>query len=148
MKFSTLFKILSACLILVSTQLVTPLSDATSPAPADTDLGVCAAPQSLPAARTQARQLVSQIRAHLAGVEDQIRNAPFLAEVDAGRASLEQIAAVADEQYSIIRSDWSSFSQMTARSDAPQSRQFFGGIGSGEAEALQLLLDFAASVGL
>src|SRR5262245_43258893 len=148
MKFSTLFKILSACLILVSTQLETPLSKATSPAPADTDLGVCAAPQSLPAARTQARQLVSQIRADLAAVEDQIRSVPFLAEVEAGHASREQIAALAAEQYSIIRSDWSSFSLLTARFDDPQSRQFFGGIASGEAEALQLLLNFGASVGL
>lgn len=155
MKFSRLFKVLSACLILGSMQLVTPLSDATSPAPADTDLapadtdlGVCAAPRSLSAARTQARRLVKQIRADLAEVEDQIRNVPFLAEVEAGNASLEQIAALAAEQYSIIRSDWSSFSQMTARFDDPQSRQFFGGIASGEAIALQLLLDFAASVGL
>ncbi len=98
--------------------------------------------------RVSVPQLVSQIRADLAGVEDQIRNVPFLAEVEAGRASREQIAALAAEQYSIIRSDWSSFSQMTARFDDPQSRQFFGGIASGEAEALQLLLDFAASVGL
>jgi len=148
MKFSTLFKVLSACLVLVSMQLVTPLSDATSPAPADTDLGVCAAPRTLPEARTQARGLVTQIRADLAGVEDQIRNVPFLAEVEAGTASREQIAALAAEQYSIIRSDWSSFSQMTARFDDPQSRQFFGGIASGEAEALQLLLDFAATMGL
>ncbi len=148
MKFSTLFKVLSACLILVSLQLVTPLSNATSPAPVDTDLGVCEAPHSLPAARTGARQLVTQIRADLAGVENQIRNVPFLAEVEAGTASLEQIAALAAEQYSIIRSDWSSFSQMTARFDDPQSRQFFGGIASGEALALQLLLDFGANVGL
>ena len=141
MKFSRLFKIFSACLILVSAQLVTPLSHASSPAPADSDLGVCAAPRSLPAARTQAHRLVKQIRADLAGVEDQIRTVPFLAEVEAGTASLEQIAAVAAEQYSIIRSDWSSFSQMTARFDDPQSRQFFGGIASGEAIALDLLID-------
>jgi pyrroloquinoline quinone (PQQ) biosynthesis protein C len=148
MKFRTLFKVASVCLILVSLQLVTPLSDATSPASTDSDFGVCEAPRSLSAARTQARRLVKQIRADLAGVEDQIRNVPFLAEVEAGEASLEQIAALAAEQYSIIRSDWSSFLQMTARFDDPQSRQFFGGIASGEAIALDLLLDFASSVGL
>jgi hypothetical protein len=148
MKFSTMFKVLSACLILVSMQLVTPFSNATGPAPADTDLGVCTAPRSLPEARTQARQLVAQIRADLAGVEDQIRNVPFLTEAEAGTASLEQIAAVAAEQYSIIRSDWSSFSQMNARFDDPQSRQFFGGIASGEAIALDMLLDFGTTVGL
>jgi len=148
MKFSRLFKVLSVCLILVSTQLVHPLSNATSPAPADSDLGVCVAPKSLSAAREQARKLVRQIRSDLAGVEDQIRHVPFLDEVEAGSASREEIAAVAAEQYSIIRSDWSSFSQMTARFDDPQSREFFGGIASGEATALQLLLRFAASVGL
>jgi hypothetical protein len=38
--------------------------------------------------------------------------------------------------------------QLTARFDDPQSRQFFAGIASGEAMALELLLDFAHSVGL
>src|SRR5262249_59090224 len=105
MKFSTLFKVLSACLILVSTQLLTPLSDATSPAPADTDLGVCAAPQSLPVARTQARQLVSQIRADLAAVAEQIRNVPFLAEVAAGPASGRAVAPQAPQPAHTLRHD-------------------------------------------
>ncbi|NJL29501.1 MAG: hypothetical protein HC897_17250 [Thermoanaerobaculia bacterium] len=112
------------------------------------DLGVCPAPRSLPVARAEARRLVDQIRVDLAPVENQIRNVPFLASVEAGTASLEQIAAVAAEQYSIIRSDWSSFLQMTARFDDPASRQLFGGIASGEALALPLLFDFATSVGL
>lgn len=116
--------------------------------PADTDLAVCIAPPTLPAARAQARALVAQIREDLGPVEDQIRHVPFLDEVEAGTASLEQIAAVAAEQYSIIRSDWSSFARMTARFEDPQSRQFFGGIAAGEEIALQLLFDFADSVGL
>jgi hypothetical protein len=91
---------------------------------------------------------VQEIRADLAAVEEQIRQVPFLARVEAKQASLEQIAAVAAEQYSIIRSDWSSFAQMTARFDDPHSRQFFGGIAAGEAIALQRLLDFAKSIGL
>jgi len=114
----------------------------------DADLAVCAAPNSLPAARAKARALVATIRADLAPVEDQIRHVPFLDDVEAGTASLEQIAAVAAEQYSIIRSDWSSFARMTARFEDPQSRIFFGGIASGEEIAAQLLLDFGASVGL
>jgi hypothetical protein len=68
--------------------------------------------------------------------------------VEAGTASLAQIAAVAAEQYSIIRSDWSSFAQLTARFDDAASRKLFGGIVQGEAAAAQLLLRFAASVGL
>jgi hypothetical protein len=148
MKLSILLRVFSVGLILGGTTLASPLPEAAGPPPADTDLGVCTAPNSLPAARTQARHLVGQIRAALAPVEEQIRTVPFLAAVEAGTASLEQIAAVAAEQYSIIRSDWSSFAQMTARFDDPQSRQFFGGIAAGEAIALQLLLDFAHRVGL
>ena len=148
MKVSLLCTVFAVGLLLGHTQLAPPLSAATDPPPAAIDLGVCAAPTSPPAARTKARHLVAEIRGALAAVEEQIRNVPFLAAVEAGAAALEQIAAVAAEQYSIIRSDWRSFLQMTARFDDPHSRQFFGGIASGEAIALQLLLDFAASVGL
>jgi hypothetical protein len=81
-------------------------------------------------------------------VEDEIRHVPLLDAVEAGDASIEQIAAVAAEQYSIIASDWSSFSLMVTRFQDPASRSFFGGIAGGEAIASDLLLDFAASVGL
>jgi hypothetical protein len=112
------------------------------------DLGVCKAPASFPAARAEARRLVADVRTDLAGVEDEIRHVPFLDAVEAGDASLEQIAAVAAEQYSIIASDWSSFSLMVTRFQDPASRSFFGGIAGGEAIAADLLLRFAASVGL
>jgi len=147
MRLGVLFRALSLVLILLCTTLAPPPS-AAAPPPADTDFGVCDAPNSLPAARAQARNLVAQIRAELAAVEDEIRNVPFLDEVEAGTASLELIAAVAAEQYSIIRSDWSSFARLTARFEDPQSRQLFGGIAAGESIALDLLLSFAASVGL
>lgn len=111
-------------------------------------VGVCAAPANLPEARAQARQLVERIRQDLADVEEQIRNVPLLAAVEAGEAPLERIAALAAEQYSIIRSDWAGFLQMAARYDDPQSRRFFNGIAAGEAVALELLLDFAAAIGL
>ncbi|NET55507.1 MAG: hypothetical protein F6K47_04740 [Symploca sp. SIO2E6] len=148
MKLNSLFKVFSITVILIGINWASPFPNAANSAPQDSDLGVCAAPQNLDAARGQASHLINQIRVDLATVEEQIRNVPFLAKVEAGNASLEQIASVAAEQYSIIRSDWSSFAQMTARFDDPQSRQFFGGIASGEAIALELLLDFAASVGL
>ncbi len=147
MKFGISVRVPSLVLFVLWTTVASPLS-ASSPPPEDTDLGVCSAPKRLPAARAKARLLVAQIRADLAAVEDEIRNVPFLDEVEAGTASLEQIAAVAAEEYSIIRSDWSSFLRLTARFDDPQSRQFFGGIASGEAIALDLLISFAASVGL
>ena len=84
----------------------------------------------------------------LAAVEDQIRNVDFVAEVEAGTASVEQIAAVVAEEYSIIRSDLNSFTQMADRWDSPQGSHFFGDLAFGEALALPLVLDFAANVGL
>lgn len=116
-------------------------------APSSAGQDACGAP-SLPAARTKARRLIAQIRADLAAVEDQIRNAPFIAAVESGRASLAQVTAVVAEEYSIVRSDINSFTQMTTRWDSPPGGHFFGDLASGEALALPLVLDFAASVGL
>jgi len=111
------------------------------------DLTVCKAPGSLAAARAEARHLVAEIREELAPVEDKIRNVQFVSDLEAGRASLDQVADLLGEQYSIIRSDWGSFSHMVTRFDDPASRQFFGGIAGGEALALDLLLDGAARFG-
>jgi hypothetical protein len=104
--------------------------------------------RDLPAARAKAHRVVGQIRAELASVEDRIRRAPFLAAVESGRASLAQIAAIVAEEYSIVRSDINSFQQMAARWDTPPGSHFFGDLAAGEALALPLVLEFAASVGL
>jgi hypothetical protein len=112
------------------------------------DLDVCGAPPSPAAARNKARRLVAQIRADLREVEDQIRDVDFVAQVETGTASIEQIAAVVAEEYSIIRSDLNSFQQMAARWDTPGGSQFFGNLAFGEGLALPLVLDFAAHVGL
>ena len=115
--------------------------------PSSDSLDACGAPRDLPAARAKARRLVRQIRADLAGVEDQIRGAPFIAQVEAGRASLAKITAVVAEEYSIVRSDINSFTQMAGRWDSGASH-FFGDLTSGEQLALPLVLAFAANVGL
>ena len=112
------------------------------------DLDACGAPNNLQASRSKARRLVRQIRADLTEVENQIRNVQFVTDVEAGRASVEQIAAVVAEEYSIIRSDLNSFNQMAARWDSPQGSHFFGDLAFGEALAQPLVLDFAATVGL
>ena len=148
MKIDTRFKILLVSLILIISNLICPLSWAADSFPKDSNLGVCDNPSNLPATREDARQLVSKIRVELESVEEQIRSVPFLEQVESGKASLEQIAAVAAEQYSIILSDWGSFAQLTARFNDIPSRQFFSGIASGESIALQELIDFAESVGL
>lgn len=140
MKLKTWFKVVPLGLILAGTSLAgTPSSAA--------GLGKCGAPDSRPAALEKARRLVGQIRADLAAVENQIRNVQFVSDVEAGTASIEQIAAVVAEEYSIIRSDLNSFNQMAARWDNPQST-FFGDLAFGESLAQPLVLDFAANVGL
>lgn len=121
--------------------------EAVSLASISSDLDTCGAPPGAGAARANARRLVSQIRADLAQVENQIRNVQFVTQVETGTASVEQIAAVVAEEYSIIRSDLNSFNQMAAQWDSPQS-QFFGNLAFGESLALPLVLDFAANVGL
>jgi hypothetical protein len=99
------------------------------------------------ASRAKARRLVRQIREDLADVENQIRGVQFVSDVEAGTASVEQIVAVVAEEYSIIRSDLNSFTQMAARWDSPGST-FFGDLAFGESLAVPLVLDFAATVGL
>ena len=145
MKLKTLLQAISMVLVLMV--LAAP-GDAASLASQSNDLDVCGAPPGAGAARAKARRLVSQVRADLAGVEDQIRNVDFVTEVEAGTASVEQIAAVVAEEYSIIRSDLNSFTQMAARWDSPQGSHFFGDLAFGEALAQPLVLDFAANVGL
>lgn len=140
MKLKTFFQAVSMLLVLI---FLPGFGEAASLG----DLDVCGAPPGAGAARAKARKLVEQIRVDLAEVEDQIRNVPFVAQVEAGTASVELIAAVVAEEYSIIRSDLNSFNQMAARWDSSQS-SFFGDLAFGEALAQPLVLDFAANVGL
>jgi hypothetical protein len=116
--------------------------------PGNADLEACGAPSDLAAARDKARRLLKRIRKDLAGVEDQIRNAAFIASVEQGRASLELITAVVAEEYSIVRSDIKSFTQMATRFDTQPGSRFFGDLASGEILALPLVIDFAREVGL
>jgi TENA/THI-4/PQQC family protein len=145
MKLNTLFKVFAVGVVLAGTPGLRNPSEASPPQ--HIALDVCGAP-NLRAARVKARALVQQIRSDLAAVEDEIRNAPFLSAVEAGTVSVEQIAAVAAEEYSIIRSDIQSFAHMAERWDTPHGSHFFGDLAEGEALALPLLLDFGTRVGL
>lgn len=146
MKRSMVWRVLLFSAIAVAAQGA-GAAEANGPSPPG-GLDGCDAPHGLPAARGKARRLVKRIRADLAAVEDQIRRAPFIAKVAAGKASLEQITGVVAEEYSIVRSDITSFAQMASRWDAAQGSHFFGDLASGEELALPLVIDFAANVGL
>jgi hypothetical protein len=148
MRLKTLCTVVAVGVVLVGTPVLSTPSEATPPSPQHhIDLDICGA-DSLPAARVKARALVRQIRSDLAAVEEEIRNTPFLSAVEEGTAPLEQIAAVAAEEYSIIRSDLQSFAHMAARWDTPEGSHFFGDLAAGEAFVLPLLLAFGAHVGL
>ena len=148
MHLKTLSTVFAVGVVLVGTPVPSIPSEATPLSPqSPIDLDVCGAP-SLPTAHVKARALVTQIRADLAAVEEEIRHVPFLSAVEAGTVPVEQIAAVAAEEYSIIRSDMQSFASMAQRWDTPTGRHFFGDLAAGEAFALPLLLAFGAHVGL
>jgi len=153
MKLWTLVKALPIALIGLATHLPSaPAAAESGGASVDASLGtgsldVCGAPPGRAAARAKARKLVQQIRTDIAQVEDQIRNVPFVSEVEAGTAPLDEIAAVVTEEYSIIASDYVAFTRMSERFDGAGS-SFFGDLAFGEALAAPLVLDFAATVGL
>jgi hypothetical protein len=147
MQLTTVFTVLAVGLVLGGTPVPSTLSEATPLPQPSLKLDDCGAP-SLPLARVKARALVTQIRSDLAAVEEEIRDTPFISLVEAGKASIEQIAAVAAEEYHIIRSDMQSFAHMAQRWDTSHGSQFFGDLAAGEALALPLLLAFAANVGL
>jgi hypothetical protein len=148
MKLNMLFKVLTMGLALMGTHVPsTPGETAPPPPQQKIDLDVCGAPD-LQEARVKAHALVKQIRSDLAKVEDEIRNVPFISAVEDGTAPMDKIAAVAAEEYSIIRSDMNSFAQMAQRWDMPNGSHFFGDLASGETLALPLLLAFGDNVGL
>jgi pyrroloquinoline quinone (PQQ) biosynthesis protein C len=97
----------------------------------------------------QARLLVAEIRDELRGVEDEIRNHPYLTALEEGQVSRDNLRAFAGEQYNIIRSDLRSQAVLLSRFGGSSSaRSFFVDLVAGETEALDLLLRFAAALGL
>ncbi len=96
-----------------------------------------------------ARALVAEMREELREVEDLIRNHPYMEALERGEASLDNLRALAGEQYNIIRSDLRSDALLVSRfGTRPAARAYFQGLVGGEIIALDLLLDFAAALGL
>lgn len=149
MKLNAIIKAICIGIFMSGALLASPSGGAAGPVSPGSAPGACSAPRGgLPAARAEVRQLIAQLRADLATVENDIRRVPFIQAVVTGTASLEQIAALAAEEYSIIRSDLDSFTRMASRWDPRHGQPFFGDLATGEQLALPLLLRFAATVGL
>ena len=96
----------------------------------------------------KAAQLIRTLKKELEPVEWEIRRHPYLEEVEAGRATREDLRIFAGEQYHIIRSDLRSVALMVNRFGSSPSGPFFQGVLSGEAAALAALRAFAGAVGL
>ncbi len=89
--------------------------------------------------------LLDTVRGELAPAEGANRLVPLVAE---GRLPLERLAALAGEEYRIIRSDRRSFLVLAARFPDPPAVDFFIGLAQGETLALSKLLAFAAALGM
>ena len=85
------------------------------------------------------------VRRELAPAEGANRLVTLVAD---GRLPLERLAALAGEEYRIIRSDRRSFLVLAARFPDPPAVDFFVGLAQGETLALGRLLDLAAALGM
>jgi len=96
---------------------------------------------------TNAKGLIDEIRRELQSVEREIRDHPYLAELEAARVDREGLRRFAGEQYHIIRSDLRSVALLVTRFGATTSGPFFHTVLGGERAALDALKPFALAVG-
>lgn len=72
----------------------------------------------------------------------------FLDLLDKGAVPAERLGWLAGELYRLVGSDRRSFALLASRYPAPPAGDLFLDMAKGEGEALRLLLDFAAALGL
>jgi hypothetical protein len=89
-------------------------------------------------------QLLQDLRAELAAVEQAIRSHRYLAAAPPERS----LRAFAGEQYTIVRSDRRSFAHLASRFPEPPAGDFLLRLARAEGEALTRLLALATSLGM
>jgi thiaminase len=72
----------------------------------------------------------------------------FLELLEAGRLPKETLTVLAGELYRLVRSDRRSFALLASRFPSPPAGDLFLSMAEGEGQALRLLLDFAAALGM
>jgi thiaminase len=72
----------------------------------------------------------------------------FLDLLEAGRLPKAALTALAGELYRLVRSDRRSFALLASRFPSPPAGDLFLSMAEGEGQALRLLLDFAAALGM
>lgn len=94
------------------------------------------------------QRLADELQTELAAIEAQIRGHRFLAALERGAVPRERLIALAAAQHMIIASDRRSFALLAARFPEPPAGDLFLVLAEGEGQALTLLRDFRAAVGL
>ena len=95
-----------------------------------------------------AHDLLEDIRADLASVEEAIRSARFVAALAEGTVREEGLWAMAGEQRRIVASDRRSFAQLARRFASSPAHGWFVSMEQGESEALALLDGYAGWLAL
>jgi thiaminase len=72
----------------------------------------------------------------------------FLDLLDAGKVPTERLRSLAGELYRLVTSDRRSFALLASRFPAAPAGDLFLDMAGGEREALRLLMDFAAALGM
>ena len=96
---------------------------------------------------TRADKLVSQLRQEIAGVEARLFEHPWVAAVEAGQRSQEDLRLFAAQQRRIIASDLKSVALLVHRYGDGPSGRFFAESLKTEAAALDALAVFTRSLG-
>lgn len=95
-----------------------------------------------------ASQLIADTRTRLQAIEEKLFAHPYLAAVDEGRISKDNLRLFAGEQYHIINSDLRSAALLVSRLGHGPNRGFLFGTLQGEAVARGALLAFAGALGM
>jgi len=95
-----------------------------------------------------AKALIEELKRELAAMEHEIRNHPYLADLEAGRVRREDLRRFAGEQHHIIGSDLRSVALLVNRFGGMPSGPFFQAVLGGEAAAFEALKAFGAAVGM
>lgn len=98
---------------------------------------------------TDARRLVDDVRADLEEVDREIREHPYPALFEEGRADEDDLVPFVATEWYIAQSDLRSFAKMTQRfGEDPARRDFFHAIYRSEDVAVKGLFDLADRLGL
>ncbi|MFQ5988754.1 MAG: transcriptional regulator [Candidatus Methylomirabilales bacterium] len=95
-----------------------------------------------------ASHLVEETRQELRAVETRIREHPYLAALEAGQISRDELRRFAGQQHHIITSDLRAMAHVIAKAESVETREFFWGGIQGEWSALEALHAFASAIAM